>query len=84
MAAVKWTTIWPVKTGMYWFYGWMQENQKGPPEMTLAGVYTDSTGYSTYIANGRFINRADGAWGVWKEALLPNIPNLREYGMEDF
>lgn len=77
-----WQDEWPKKKGLWWFYGWCF-GKKGlterKPELCLVDVGgTAQKGVFSYVTNGHFLYKTEGATGKWQKAVLPELPKLRE------
>ncbi len=79
----EWKDEWPTEKGLWWFYGWcfgkegFRDDQE--PELCLVEVSgsLDNSSF-TYVTNGHFLYKAEGATGKWQEFISPNLPNLEE------
>lgn len=77
----EWTEEWPNDPGWYWFYGWPFADRSGGSEIHLVKVIRNSYGV-TRVTNGHFLYPAEGGYGKWLPADLPEPPELTE-GAED-
>jgi hypothetical protein len=78
----KWTTKWPKKNGLYWFYGWRYGRQyqlKGEPiapELSLVEARKISNGMM-YVVRGIFWGPSEGGIGLFCKADLPVLPDVK-------
>ena len=78
-----WSEEWPTKEGMYWFYGWRSEFWDQQPKLRVVKVQhtgQDTKPYPTYICDGAFLYKSEGANGLWLSIDMPQLPEeeLRE------
>ena len=70
----KWTKEWPTEIGWYWFWGQPHYGLRDLP----AQLYSVEVHYTrndmAYVANGSFMYKGGGGWGVWCPAILPELP----------
>lgn len=72
----QWFSEWPVNPGYYWFYG-KRSRMSQKDELHVVQVWKISNGV-TYVADGTFIFKEDGADGVWLVLDQPNPPARTE------
>ena len=73
-----WTPEAPTEPGYYWFYGWAFRDRDRPPKHHLVDVRKTMNSFC-YITNGHFLYpRAEGGYGKWLPAELPDPPQLPE------
>lgn len=70
-----WHDEWPIEPGWYWFYGWIStfDKKNCDPEMRSVRVRKISNGV-TYIADGQFLFKGEGAVGQFCKASVPSAP----------
>ena len=71
----EWVTEWPMKEGIYWFYGYRYSLRTTPPELFLGRVRKISNGFIHSI-EGHLVFETDGTFGLWKKANLPKLPEF--------
>ena len=67
----KWTNEWPQEPGWYWFCG--RRFRGHPIEFFPVEAIKISNGIA-YVAGSHFMEKAEGAEGVWQKAILPELP----------
>lgn len=69
----KWSKDWPIEPGRYWFYGKcsIYIDQK---DLYSVRVVLNALNKPTYIIEGNFLYKSEGAEGWWIKAELPNLP----------
>ena len=77
----EWTDVWPIDPGYYWFYGWQSGHfhrcRRAPePQMVFVKVSKTMSSSLVYAATYCLLNKSEGAWGLWKKAVLPEPPDL--------
>ena len=70
---MEWSWEWPRENGYYWLYGWCFSNHDDPPRFYYVKVRRTGNGWA-YIADGHFIYKAEGAYGVWQPVEFPERP----------
>ena len=70
-----WTEEWPTARGWYWFYGQTSRMMWDMmPEYMSVRVHLDARYKPVYVANGRFLHKAEGARGLWTSMVTPEPP----------
>lgn len=69
----EWTADWPTHTGWFWFWGWRSAFIKRwhKPELSAVHVYLDGNNEPTFIADGQFLYKEEGAEGMFCEMVMP-------------
>ena len=70
----KWTEEWPTEPGRYWFWGQSDYGMRGLPARLYSVVVHKADRGPVYVADGSFMYRGGGGWGVWCRAVLPEPP----------
>ena len=76
-----WTREWPTTAGYYWFHGhkWSTSPRDAEPTSTyFVRCCLDGTNSPTYITDGHFLYKAEGACGVWMPAKVPEPHDVTE------
>jgi hypothetical protein len=68
----KWSEKWPTKEDTYWFYG--KQFRDSQTKLHLVEVWIDGVGNPTYVTEGSFMYKQEGAVGLWMKANLPWLP----------
>ena len=76
MSKENWTAIWPKEPGEYWFYGWCFRDRSRLKKIRLVEAYKNKAGQMSYVTEGHFLYKADGAEGWWTPAELPEPPGI--------
>ena len=72
-----WTKQWPTEPGFYWFYGWPFRDREHKPELHFVDVWKVINGI-TFVTQGFFLYKEEGADGYWMPAELPELPEMEE------
>ena len=79
----SWTKDWPTEPGYYWFYGWCFRERHRSPETHLVEVWRTATpGVVSYVTEGHFLYKEEGADGYWMPARVPEPPAQMKGGEE--
>jgi hypothetical protein len=64
-----WTKEWPTKAGWYWFWGYRFKSS-AEPRLCMVRVHV-TEGNITRLADGNFMYKAEGTYGVFHKATVP-------------
>ena len=81
MTESGWTSERPTEEGYYWFYGWPFRDRGHQAELHLVKIIQIANGVAL-VTNGHYLYRAEGAYGMWARAELPELPPLPPEDME--
>lgn len=75
MMKETWTDEWPKEPGLYWFFGYPY----GVKDITAPGLHLvravrNGQGTITYVREGHFFYRSEGAVGKFAPVELPELP----------
>ena len=70
--STNWQNEWPTEIGFWWFYG--KAFKSTNIELHFVKVLNTAVpGVLTYITNGHFLYKAEGATGRWAKVQLPEL-----------
>lgn len=76
---MRWTTKFPQKEGLYWFYGYRFGKEGYPkdnkPELMYVEVWKCANGFM-YVANGQFMSENEVEEPHFQKIILPELPQL--------
>ncbi|MFA5419830.1 MAG: hypothetical protein WC341_15360 [Bacteroidales bacterium] len=77
----QWTTEWPTKEGLYWFYGWVDEfcRKSEGPRLDVVKVLEcgpPDKRWPAYACNGASMWKKDGGIGYFRTIDLPDLPDV--------
>ena len=75
-----WSKEWPTEPGFYWLYGWRSdsERQNEKRRLIVVQVMRIRDGRLTFVADGGFMFKAEGAGGLWQRLQEPDLPTTEE------
>jgi hypothetical protein len=75
-----WYFTWPVKPGLYWFYGYVTNKAIDKfPRLHLVVVEYKSKLFGTVYRTGRTsLHQETGSYGMWKTIDVPELPPITE------
>ncbi len=78
---MKWSKEWPIKEGIYWFYGYRYGKtscgRDCEPEFCLVRVDKISNGLM-FTAEGQFMYKSEVEEGHFQKAVLPDPPSTKK------